>query len=538
MFKKSLLGAALSIALLQPTVNASPNQILNNPNNSFSENSQEISKYENIINQLKNQLREKVEFNLVLENKLVDAINLSKSVSSDKITEDQANSLNNLIIKLNQNVQENKSENNILENKIKVLEQFLGNYKNHIVNEKNEILVNENKTNELKPESDIKKEVLKGDDLNKQQKIEEAIKESETKVDFKPESPIVKKELSSEDEVKQKQIEKAAIDKKAEFKPESPITKKELSKEESQKIKAEEDKKNGVKTVSPIDIEKLEKSAIKNNDKLLKQAIEEDKTKNVQQINNVEEKTFMEMFVDKLNNLVIWFKHLFGLNDEPIVVPNEEKLTVVPDKKFDTTVKTEKVNVEKINSNENEIKDPIQISNDISDKQEEKNKEENKILYNSFESKAVEHIISSEKAEPLKNQDVKVDKNFNKELESFIQEENKNSEEVPVEHKDFKIDNEKSNESIIIKVDKPDSDIKKTSFNEEQNTEKLSNLSKPLDQVVNYEVKKGDNLSKIIKKHYSLKSNQDVVNKVNEIADFNAIHSQNLIHIGDIIKLT
>lgn len=515
MFKKSLLTVALSIALIQPTVNASTIPVLDIQQTSLSNRGQEILKYENIIKQLKSQLKEKNDFNDILEKKLNDAINLSKSISNEKITEEQANSLNTLILKLNKNVQENKIDNNVLDNKIKVLEQFLENYKNNIVNEKKEIVQKSDETKESIPESAIKAVPLKENDIQKQKDIETAIKETNIPIDYKLSNEIVTKELSAEDAKKQKNIE-IALTQKEELKPETQIMKKEISKEEFEKIKLIEEKKD-----SNLD---------KNNINATKE-VSDKKVSNKQDgpaiIATSEEKTFSEIFMEKLDNLIIWFKKIFGLIDEPTIV-KENTVTIVPDKDISNEIKPETLNVDN-------QKNPEQTS--VKDGK-------NDIIYEKFESQAVEHIITTDKAEFNKDVENKATQpnnekiEFDKELESFIKEEHEDSN---ILKKEEVIDNkpiEDKKDGIIIKVNKPGSDINNTSFNEVQNMNKLEDASIALSQVINYKVKKGDNLSKIVKKHYNMKTNKEILEKVKEISRLNNIESKNLIHIGDIIKLS
>ncbi len=103
-----------------------------------------------------------------------------------------------------------------------------------------------------------------------------------------------------------------------------------------------------------------------------------------------------------------------------------------------------------------------------------------------------------------------------------------------------------NNETIIIKTQKPSKDIKDTAAIKdlskdvvlEKDKDKTPDLSVPLDKHQLYQVKKGDNLTKIVKSNFKLSNQSELNSKIKEIANLNGIKAVDIIHTGDIIKLS
>lgn len=517
MFKKSLLGIALSFAIFNAHANEIPQQV-----------DTEIVKYEGIISKLKLQLIEKEDFNKKLQAKLDEAMSLSKTIQPENVTQKQAVALNDLILKLNKNIQENKGDNQTLKNKIEVLDQFLNNYKKKIVDSNNNIIT-QNEKHELTPNSEVKEQELKADDLKKKEEIEKALA-NKNELDLKPVADVKPQELSAEDKAKQQKIEESIKfekeNKVTELKPEAPITKKELTPEESLAIKQKEEKSN------PESIKKETPQLVES------KKIEESVNKPIQNIEVEEEKGFINIIKDKINALIEWFRNLFEPSNnenetnvqqsiKPVVkdIPKVEApvavVTPEPPKVVNETVESiQEVNNE-IDRSDKEVPQKPTISQPV----------ENNEVYKSFESEAVEHIAHGEQ---VKNEPVKSVKNenFDKELEDFINKEQSTENSNSENKKDQEALGKSIDQSIIIKVDKNKSDIKGTAFESEKH-----DISKPLQEDYVYKVKLGDNLTKIVKKHFSLKNNQDINKKVQEIVDLNKLKNKNLVHVGDSIRL-
>lgn len=109
------------------------------------ESIKEINKYQDIIQRLKSQLDDKVSYNKALEQKLVEATNLSKNTNSENVTPEQLGNLNVLVLKLKETIKENDNNNEVMKNKILVLEKFLNTYSQNQLR-KQEAQLSEKKT--------------------------------------------------------------------------------------------------------------------------------------------------------------------------------------------------------------------------------------------------------------------------------------------------------------------------------------------------------------------------------------------------------
>lgn len=564
MFKKNILALSLSIAMASSyTANAVElTQFPLSP-----EVQQEITKYSAIIAQLKVQLKDKEEYNILLQSKLNTAIELVKKLEPEKVTPKQIVHLNDLILTLTQTTQENAINNKDFDKKIQKLEQFLNLYKENQLKGIKTVSpnINPDNTPNIRPESTIKENTTSTDGLSNDV-IEANKKLAEQNQKIKTEQETKNKKET--DEISNDVIE----------------ANKALAKK-NEELRIEQDKKNSVKTPEKTP-EKIsfEDSSAKSIENIEKPPIDVKKdgmpsTKTVKSVNTpVEEKTFMQTFEEKIENTAIWFKELFGMEDsinkdQPPVISapsqieiqmKKDKLAEILKEKQIAKEKEEKAQKELEEKNKDVIKideTPVHLEDKVIKKENvtpinlnpELETESSEIIDNDknvvqessipelnvktnpeLQAEDAKSSVQSEISPELKK-DVgpalqKESVLNNNETEKFIKENQEISpaKEIPIPN----VKDEEHGDMIILKAQKPVSDL-------DDNIKKENpDLSVPLKQPKLYSVKKGDNLTKIVKNHFNTQTTQDTVDKVQEFASLNGIETKDLIHIGDVIRIS
>lgn len=567
MFKKNLLCIAFAMAMSQGVItNAQNIDISSLPVESI----KEINKYQDIIQRLKSQLDDKVSYNKALEQKLVEATNLSKNTNSENVTPEQLGNLNVLVLKLKETIKENDNNNEVMKNKILVLEKFLNTYSQNQLRKQEAQL-------SLKPTEPVI--------YNNPVRVVPTVIKDPVKVE-----PVIKTEDSKVNEAEKELNEY--------------LKKEEESQSESDKQKIKSQIANPVieeKTVQKIDAQKI----IPIQNELVKPKVEEkpkvihkDRVEMNEPIVIGEDKGFVENIKERIENIISWFKSLFG-NEENVEtdkqVVNTVKVMEEDKKPIETIVsdnnssinKDEVINKEitenKINSDIKELK--IQEKSTVIDTNpkievQKPIEDHNQVLLNQGDiTKGVENRGSSKdvQTEPLLQKDsvpsiqpipdeIKKESEESKTPNSdnsksieddLKQEAQKINEPSNVGDKTDSVNkveaNEKAmldfidnNETIIIKTQKPSKDIKDTAAIKdlskdvvlEKDKDKTPDLSVPLDKHQLYQVKKGDNLTKIVKSNFKLSNQLELNSKIKEIANLNGIKAVDIIHTGDIIKLS
>lgn len=567
MFKKNLLCIAFAMAMSQGVItNAQNIDISSLPVESI----KEINKYQDIIQRLKSQLDDKVSYNKALEQKLVEATNLSKNTNSENVTPEQLGNLNVLVLKLKETIKENDNNNEVMKNKILVLEKFLNTYSQNQLRKQEAQL-------SLKPTEPVI--------YNNPVRVVPTVIKDPVKVE-----PVIKTEDSKVNEAEKELNEY--------------LKKEEESQSESDKQKIKSQIANPVieeKTVQKIDAQKI----IPIQNELVKPKVEEkpkvihkDRVEMNEPIVIGEDKGFVENIKERIENIISWFKSLFG-NEENVEtdkqVVNTVKVMEEDKKPIETIVsdnnssinKDEVINKEitenKINSDIKELK--IQEKSTVIDTNpkievQKPIEDHNQVLLNQGDiTKGVENRGSSKdvQTEPLLQKDsvpsiqpipdeIKKESEESKTPNSdnsksieddLKQEAQKINEPSNVGDKTDSVNkveaNEKAmldfidnNETIIIKTQKPSKDIKDTAAIKdlskgvvlEKDKDKTPDLSVPLEKHQLYQVKKGDNLTKIVKSNFKLSNQLELNSKIKEIANLNGIKAVDIIHTGDIIKLS
>lgn len=560
MFKKNILALSLSIAMASSyTANAVElTQLPLSP-----EAQQEITKYSAIIAQLKVQLKNKEEYNILLQSKLNTAIELVKKLEPEKVTPKQIVHLNDLILTLTQTTQENAINNKDFDKKIQKLEQFLNLYKENQLKGIKTVSpnINPDNTPNIRPEFTIKENTTSTDGLSNDV-IEANKKLAEQNQKIKTEQETKNKKET--DEISNDVIE----------------ANKALAKK-NEELRIEQDKKNSVKTPEKISFEDSSAKSIEN---IEKPPIDVKKdvmpsTKTVKSVNTpVEEKTFMQTFEEKIENTAIWFKELFGMEDsinkdQPPVISapsqiemqmKKDKLAEILKEKQIAKEKEEKAQKELEEKNKDIIKidetpvhledkvikeenvTPINLNPELETEASEINDTDKNIAQESsiselnveanpeLQVQGAKTSVKSEKSPEFKKEvdPVLQEESVlnNNETEKFIKENQEISpaKEIPIPN----VKDEEHGDMIILKAQKPVSDLDDNIKKENQD------LSVPLKQPKLYSVKKGDNLTKIVKNHFNTQTTQDTVDKVQELASLNGIETKDLIHIGDVIRIS
>jgi len=560
MFKKNILALSLSIAMASSyTANAVElTQLPLSP-----EAQQEITKYSAIIAQLKVQLKNKEEYNIVLQSKLNTAIELVKKLEPEKVTPKQIVHLNDLILTLTQTTQENAINNKDFDKKIQKLEQFLNLYKENQLKGIKTVSPNiqpDNMPNIL-PDSITKANIASANAVNNDV-IDANKKLAEQNEKIKKEQEI--KNKKENDTISNDVIE----------------ANKALAKK-NEELRIEQDKKNSVKTPEKISFEDSSTKSINN---IEKPPIDVKKdvmpsTKTIKPVNvPVEEKTFMQTFEEKIENTAIWFKELFGMEDsinkdQPPVISapsqiemqmKKDKLAEILKEKQIAKEKEEKAQKELEEKNKDIIKidetpvhledkvikeenvTPINLNPELETEASEINDTDKNIAQESsiselnveanpeLQVKGAKTSVKSEESPELKKEvdPVLQEESVlnNNETEKFIKENQEISpvKEIPIPN----VKDEEHGDMIILKAQKPVSDL------EDNIKKENADLSVPLKQPKLYSVKKGDNLTKIVKNHFNTQTTQDTVDKVQELASLNGIETKDLIHIGDVIRIS
>lgn len=555
MFKKNLLCIAFAMAMSQGVItNAQNIDISSLPVESI----KEINKYQDIIQRLKSQLDDKVSYNKALEQKLVEATNLSKNTNSENVTPEQLGNLNVLVLKLKETIKENDNNNEVMKNKILVLEKFLNTYSQNQLR-KQEAQLSEKKTepviynNPVRVVPNVIKDPLK---------VEPVIKTEDSKVNEaeKELNEYLKKEEESQSESDKKKIKSQIANPAIEEKPVQKIDAKKIIPVQNEVVKPKVIHKDRVEMNEPIVIG--------------------------------EDKGFVENIKERIENIISWFKSLFG-NEENVETDKQVVNTVKvmeEDKKPIETIVTDNNSVinkeiteSKINSDIQELK--IQEKSTVIDTNpkievQKPIEDHNQVLLNQGDiTKGVENGGSSKdvQTEPLLQKDSvpsiqPIPDQIKKESEESKTQNSDNSKSIEDDLKQEaqkinepsntgdktdsvnKVEaNEKAmldfidnNETIIIKTQKPSKDIKDTAAIKdlskdvvlEKDKDKTPDLSVPLDKHQLYQVKKGDNLTKIVKSNFKLSNQSELNSKIKEIANLNGIKAVDIIHTGDIIKLS
>lgn len=567
MFKKNILALSLSIAMASSyaTNAVELNQLPLSP-----EVQQEITKYSAIIAQLKVQLKEKEEYNILLQSKLNTAIGLVKTLEPEKVTPEQIANLNTLILTLTQTTQENAINNKDLDSKIQKLEQFLNLYKD----------------NQLKGIKTVSPNIKPDNTPN-------ILPDSITKANV-PSTGGVSNDVIEANKKLAEQNQKIKIEQEAKNPKETDVisndvieANKALAKK-NEELRIEQDKKNAVKTPEKISFEDSSPKQIDNIEKTSDVSSKDITTSTKAHkvikpvVLPVEEKTFMQTFEEKIENTAIWFKELFGIEDninkdQPPVVSapskiemqmKKDKLAAIVKEKQEAKDKEEKAQKELEDKNKDIIKidetpvhledkvikkdnvTPVNLSPELETEPKSSeilDNEKNPVQESSINGLNVETTSESSventklpvQGEILPEAKKEVSPalpekepvlNSNDETEKFIRE---NQEISPA--KDIPIPNAKDAEHgdmIILKAQKPVSDLE-DNFKKEH-----TDFSAPLKQPKLYSVKKGDNLTKIVKNHFNTKTIQDTVDKVQELASINGIETKDLIHIGDVLRIS
>lgn len=561
MFKKNLLCIAFAMAMSQGVItNAQNIDISSLPVESI----KEINKYQDIIQRLKSQLDDKVSYNKALEQKLVEATNLSKNTNSENVTPEQLGNLNVLVLKLKETIKENDNNNEVMKNKILVLEKFLNTYSQNQLR-KQEAQLSEKKTEPVIYNNPVR---VVPNVIKDPVKVEPVIKTEDSKVNEaeKELNEYLKKEEESQSESDKQKIKSQIANPVIEEKPVQKIDAKKIIPVQNEVVKPKVIHKDRVEMNEPIVIG--------------------------------EDKGFVENIKERIENIISWFKSLFG-NEENVEtdkqVVNTVKVMEEDKKPIETVVtdnnsvinKDEVINKEitesKINSDIQELK--IQEKSTVIDTNskievQKPIEEHNQVLLNQGDiTKGVENGGSSKdvQTQPLLQKDsvpsiqpipdqIKKEseesktKNFDnsKSIEDDLkQEAQKINEPSNTGDKTDSVNkveaNEKAmldfidnNETIIIKTQKPSKDIKDTAAIKdlskdvvlEKDKHKTPDLSVPLDKHQLYQVKKGDNLTKIVKSNFKLSNQSELNSKIKEIANLNGIKAVDIIHTGDIIKLS
>lgn len=510
MFKKSMLALSLSIAMGSSYIANAQNIY---PVQMPIDVQQEITKYSDIIVKLKNQLSEQENYNNILEEKLNNAKNLYKNIDPAYVTSQQIDNLNNIILTLSTTIEKNAINNLDLDKKINILEGFLENYKDKKIKEI------ENK----QAVSDVKQDLIKSENIPQEEKKKE----------------IVNIEKAIKEDAFRKEPEK--IETVKVLKPSETISKPIENQIELETIAA------------PIKGEK----SIENDDK-----------------------DFLTTFGERIESFVIWFKELFGIQDsmnasEHVSKAEPSKIEIEMEKTKNTELDRiksldEKESSDKKNELENkqiEISEtPLILEDKIMDKDNgvtgvnlnNENEDDKAKDVSDVNSELKDFLSENEDVDgvdALGKDNVPLNKDEN-EVQDFI---NQDKETVIIKNEVFldKNDSVQENKESLIKKEneiikdetsnsptpeindvKTKSSISEPIGNITFQSDESHDLSSPLLEPILYAVKKGDNLTKIVKNHFGVKSNQDIVNKVQEIASLNGIEAKDLIHIGDVLRIS
>jgi len=252
MFKKSMLALSLSIAMGSSYVANAQNIA---PVQMPIDIQQEITKYSDIIVKLKNKLSEQENYNNILEEKLHNAKDLYTNIDPAHITSQQIDNLNNIISTLSITIDKNTINNLDLSRKINILEGFLENYKNKKIKEIEYVQAKVEKevVLDVNQESISHEKVLQAETLQKNNDIDETIKKDAVENSSENQAPV---KDSATSEIIQKNV-----------------VKKEIESEVS------------------------EKAIVEGN------------------ISENDDKDFITTLGEKIENVVIWFKELFGIQD-------------------------------------------------------------------------------------------------------------------------------------------------------------------------------------------------------------------------------
>lgn len=511
MFKKSMLALSLSIAMGSSYIANAQNI---DPVQMPIDIQQEITKYSDIIVKLKNKLSEQENYNNILEEKLHNAKDLYTNIDPAQITSQQIENLNNIISTLSITIDKNTINNLDLSRKINILEGFLENYKNKKIKEteyvqakvEKKVVLDVNQES-ISPEKELQAEILqKNNDINEATKKDAVVNPPENKdlvKDFAPSEAIPKN-----------------------------VVKKEIKSEVNEKTIVEDN--------------------IPEND----------------------DKDFLTTFSEKIENVVIWFKELFGIQDsmnakEYVSKEEPSEIAIEMEKTKNIELARIKALEEKESNDKKELENkkveiseaPLILENKVIDKdtgvtgvnlnneieEETKdldtNSELNEFLSQNEEINIDEVSAKPEAASSLTKDNDEVQNFINQDKESIIKNdsvpENREPKEPSIKEENEIIKEEKTNSlTSEIKDDKIESSINEPIENVVFQSDDSHDLSSPLLEPILYAVKKGDNLTKIVKNHFGIKSNQDIVNKVQEIASLNGIEAKDLIHIGDVIRIS
>jgi hypothetical protein len=324
MFKKNILALSLSIAMTSSyAVNA-----METPQPSITpEAQQEIVKYSEVIDKLKVDLKEKEDYNILLQSKLNTAVNLVKTLEPEKVGPEKIKNLNALVLTLTQKTQENDINNKELDKKIKKLEAFLAVYKDNqskgVEKQSENVVLPVNADKPLNVSTDSKAKV----EIATTNGISNDVIEANKKLEEQNEKTRLEQEAKNKTAITNNEISKDVIE----------ANKALLKKNEELRI--EQDKKNSIVTPEKISFEEPSPKEINN----IENKVEPKTTKaNVPEKDAAipdEEKTFMQAFEEKIEKIAIWFKKLFGIEDNlnkdeaPIVVePSQIEMQMKKDK--------------------------------------------------------------------------------------------------------------------------------------------------------------------------------------------------------------
>lgn len=511
MFKKSMLALSLSIAMGSSYVANAQNIA---PVQMPIDIQQEITKYSDIIVKLKNKLSEQENYNNILEEKLHNAKDLYTNIDPAHITSQQIDNLNNIISTLSITIDKNTINNLDLSRKINILEGFLENYKNKKIKEIEYVQAKVEKevVLDVNQESISPEKVLQAETLQKNNDIDETIKKDAVENSSENQAPV---KDSATSEIIQKNV-----------------VKKEIESEVS------------------------EKAIVEGN------------------ISENDDKDFITTLGEKIENVVIWFKELFGIQDsmnaneyvskeEPseiaIEMEKTKKIELARIKALEEKESNDKKELEnkKIEISEtplileNKVIDKdtgvtgVNLNNEIEEetKDSDANSELNEFLSQNEEINTDEVSEKPESVSPLTKDNDEVQNFIDQDKESIIKndstQEDKEFEKSSIDEENKIIKEEKNNSlTSEIKGSEVESSISEPIGNVVHQSDDSHDLSSPLLEPILYAVKKGDNLTKIVKNHFGIKSNQDIVNKVQEIASLNGIQAKDLIHIGDVIRIS